>query len=246
MCRVKTAVARALALLGAEAGRMMLTSPCLVCGRELPWRARMASCCETCWRLLPRLAPVRCTSCALPLPAPHATLCIRCHEDPLPVAWCDAWGAYRGSLERLLHAFKFERHDFLDAPFAELLHEALREREELAFDAIVPVPMTRAKFRRRGYNQAELLARRLAARIGGRVEPLLAKRGDGPAQSTLIRDARRENVRGAFTASPRAAGRSILIVDDICTTGETMRACAAALVASGAARVAAIAVAKAT
>ncbi len=172
--------------------------------------------------------------------------CIACLDDPLPVDWTEAWGHYRGSLERLLHAFKFERHDFLDAPLSELLESAIRTRGDVDFDGVVPVPMHRSKLRRRGYNQAELLGRTLARRLRLRCEPrLLRKSLERSPQSTLPRNERAANVRGAFAASPRAHGRSLLLVDDICTTGETLRACANALLAQKAARVCAVVVAKA-
>jgi ComF family protein len=157
----------------------------------------------------------------------------------------EAWGCYRGSLERVLRAFKFKRHDFFADPLSELIEQMLRARGDLDFDAVVPVPMHRAKVRRRGYNQAELLARSLAKRIGVRCQTdLLAKTRDLDAQSKLARDARATNVRGAFLASPRVTSRRILLVDDVCTTGATMRACAGELVRAGAERVAAAVVAK--
>lgn len=163
--------------------------------------------------------------------------------NPLPLAWCEAWGVYRGSLEKLLHALKFERHDFLDDPLASLLEETLRDRE---FDVIAGVPMHRAKERKRGYNQAELLARALSRRVGIQCDmTLLTRRRERATQSSLPKRDRAANVRGAFAASSRVKGKSILIVDDICTTGETLRACAAALTSAGATRVCAVAVAKA-
>ncbi len=161
--------------------------------------------------------------------------------------WCDAWGHYRGPLERLLQALKFHRHDFLDDALAGLLHETLQARGDLSFDAIAAVPMSRARERSRGYNQSELLARALARLGGVRCDmTLLTRRGKQATQSTLPKRARAANVRGAFAASSLVKDRSILIVDDICTTGETLRACAAALREAGAARVCAIAVAKAS
>jgi ComF family protein len=176
-----------------------------------------------------------------------ATLCISCLTTPLPVTWCDAWGEYRGSLERLLHALKFRKHDFLDDALASLLEETVRARGDLAFDAIVAVPMAPAKERRRGYNQAGLLARALARRIGvGCDMTLLGRSGERATQSTLPKRERAANVRGAFSAASRVKGKSILVVDDICTTGETLRACASALVAGGASRVCAVTVAKAS
>jgi ComF family protein len=168
-------------------------------------------------------------------------------KDPLPVDWCDAWGEYKGSLERLLRALKFKRHDFLGDALASLLEETLRARGDLAFDAITGVPMPRARERRRGYNQAELLGRALARRLAIRCDmTLLARRGERAAQSTLPKRSRAGNVQGAFSASTQVKGTSILLVDDICTTGETIRACASALRDAGAARVCAIAVAKAS
>ena len=234
----------ALSIIGREALRIVLPSVCAGCGGELPWRDRVASCCGPCWRSLPRIETAKCVSCALPLPG--GKLCISCSADPLPLTWCEAWGEYRGPLERLLHAFKFQRHDFLAGRFAALLEETIHERDEVTFDTIVAVPMHRAKRRRRGYNQAELLgmalAKRLAVPFEGR---LLTKRAERETQSTLARAQRAANVRGVFEASPRASEKSILIVDDICTTGETFRACARELLRAGATRVCAISVAKA-
>ncbi len=173
--------------------------------------------------------------------------CFDCVAEPLPVDWCDAWGEYRGALEHLLRALKFRRHDFLADALSSLLEQTLRERGDLAFDAIVSVPMPRARERRRGYNQAELLADALSRRLGIRCDPtLLARRGESATQSTLPKRQRAGNVRGAFTASTLVKGTSILLVDDISTTGETIRACASALSEAGASRVCAIAVAKAS
>ena len=238
----------ALSMLGREALRIVLPSWCAACDRELPWRDRTASCCASCWSSLPRITTPKCTSCAVPSDgaASDPFLCVDCMIDPLPVEWSDAWGHYRGSLERLLHAFKFGRHDFLDDGLALLLEQTLHARADLAFDALVPVPMDRGKERRRGYNQAELLARSLSRRIGIAFDTtLLAKSGDHETQSTLTRRQRAINVKGAFTASKAAAGKSLLIIDDICTTGATLRACATQLKRVGAARVCAIAVARA-
>jgi len=236
-------LANALSILGREAVRIVLPSWCVACGGELPWRDRVTSCCGRCWSALPRIEGAKCRSCALPIA--DGEVCIDCMRDPLPLDWCAAWGHYRGPLERVLHALKFERHDFYDAPLAGLMLEVLADRD---FDAVVPVPMHPSRERRRGYNQAELLARSLARRLGIRCDmALLLRRGeDRKTQSTLSRAARAANVRGAFAASSRAAGRRILLVDDICTTGETLRACAGALLRKDAARVCAIAVAKAS
>lgn len=241
---MSSSLASALSLVGREALRIVLPSWCVACGAELPWRERTASVCASCWSALPRIDTVKCNSCARPV---GASTCIACLDDPLPVDWCEAWGEYRGSLESVLHALKFERHDFLDDALAALLEETLVTRNDLAFDAIVAVPMSRAKERRRGYNQAELLARALARRLDVRCDmTLLTRREERATQSRLPKRERAANVRGAFAASSRVKGKSILVVDDICTTGETLRACATVLARAGASRVCAVTVAKAS
>lgn len=229
-----------LTALGRETARIVLHAPCVVCDRELPWCDRVASSCRDCWDSLPRINGAKCESCSAPLSGRGR--CITCLDDPLPVDWTEAWGHYRGPLERVLHAFKFERADFLDRPLAGLLDEVIRDRD---FDAVAAVPMHRSKLRARGYNQAELLARSLAKRIGVPYEPLLTKRAERASQSTLPRRERAANVRNVFTAVKAARDRSVLLIDDICTTGETLRACAAALQRGKAKRVCAAVVAKA-
>lgn len=235
----------ALSTIGREALRIVLPSACIACGREVPWRDRVASCCGPCWRSLPRIESGKCRSCALPLVG--GSVCISCTLDPLPVEWCEAWGEYRDNLQSVLHAFKFQRHDFLATHLSALMVETIRARGDLSFDVIAAVPMHPAKRRRRGYNQAELLAAAMSRKLGIPFDVrLLSKRGEKETQSTLARAARAPNVRGVFEASPRADEQSILLVDDICTTGETFRACAQELLRQGAGRVCAISLAKAT
>jgi ComF family protein len=237
----------ALSIVGREALRIVLPSWCVSCERELPWRGRTASCCGDCWTSLPSLKGPKCRSCSQPAPLADVSqfVCLRCETDPLPLEWCDAWGSYRGGLERLLQALKFQRHDFLAEALAGLLDEMIRSRGDLQFDAIVAVPMHRSHERRRGYNQAELLSRELSKRTGIPYEGTLLKRVEARAtQSTLPRRQRAANVRGAFAAATEAGERSLLLVDDVCTTGETLRACASALRNAGAERVCAAVVAK--
>ncbi|HEY0140900.1 MAG TPA: ComF family protein [Thermoanaerobaculia bacterium] len=236
-------LAGALSVVGREALRIVLPSPCVACGRELPWRDRTASCCGECWAKLPKILTTKCTSCARPYEGLH---CVPCALDPLPLEWCETFGLYEGPLVPMVTALKYRRHDFLDEALAGLMEEALRARGDLAFDALVPVPMARTKERRRGYNQATLLALALSRRIGVPCDmTLLARGAERSTQASLRKKDRAANVLGAFTASDGAHAKQILIVDDISTTGETFRACARALHGSGAARVCAVSVAKA-
>lgn len=171
-------------------------------------------------------------------------MCIGCAGDAPTLDWCGAWGSYEHGLERVLRAFKFERHDFLASHLAELLVEEIGRRHE-AFDLITAVPMHPAKLRRRGFNQSALLARQVARLLDMPFdERMLRKTRDNLTQSSLPRDQRAENVRAVFEASPAARGASVLLIDDISTTGETLRAAARALKGGGASRVGAMVVAR--
>lgn len=234
--------------LGSEIVRVAFGSPCVVCGGELPVRRRVGSCCVDCWSELPRLDEARCSRCALPLPAAEggeSTSCLGCLTEPLEASWIDSWGRYETGLTKVLQAFKFRGHAFLADPLADLLLTVLNARRDSRFDAVVPVPMHPARERKRGFNQAELLSRGLARRsriaLG---EGLVVKTEERRAQADLKKNERRANVRGTFRADGRARGLSLLLVDDICTTGETISACAAALRAAGAKDVAAVTVAR--
>jgi competence protein ComFC len=234
--------------LGSEIVRIAFGSPCVACGGELPVRRRVGSCCVDCWSRLPRIDDDRCARCALPLPAAEGrtgTECLGCLTEPLAASWIDSWGRYDSGLTKVLHAFKFYGHAFLSVPLADLLMDALHARGDRGRDAIVPVPMHPSRERKRGYNQAELLARGVARRSGMAMKSgLLAKIDERRVQADLRKDERRANVKGSFRASRDARGLAILLVDDVCTTGETLSACAAALLDAGAADVAAITVAR--
>lgn len=124
--------------------------------------------------------------------------------------------------------------------------ETLEARGDEEFDCIVPVPMHSRRERGRGFNQAQVLAAHLdrGTRLRMRTD-LMRKTRAGKPQSSLPRAERQANVRGAFVACEKAQDLSILLVDDICTTGETIDACAAALLDAGAARVCGLVVARA-
>ncbi|MDX2149670.1 MAG: hypothetical protein SFV54_02975 [Bryobacteraceae bacterium] len=115
------------------------------------------------------------------------------------------------------------------------------------FDAIVPVPMHWLRRWRRGYNQAELLAREVSRSWGAPVRPLLRRVRSAPAQAGLSAAGRRRNVEGTYQLARgvNVAGLSLLLVDDVFTTGATASACAAALKRGGAKHVAVLTLARA-
>jgi len=145
----------------------------------------------------------------------------------------------------LIHLYKYRKVRTLADPLGGLLLRALPRDE--AFDLVVPVPLHWRKYWQRGFNQAGLLARRVASHTGIPVSPLLRRLRATASQAGLSNTSRRRNVAAAFACGRpgRAAGRKILLIDDVMTTGSTAAACASALKRAGAARVVLLTVSRA-
>ena len=149
---------------------------------------------------------------------------------------------YEGPLRSLIHLFKYSGMKPLARPLAAYLERALAVDEH--FDAVVPVPLHWRKQWSRGFNQAELLARYVAKRRGIPVWNALRRKRATATQAGLANAGRRRNVAAAFAvkgnrlfgrkAARRLAGKKILLIDDVMTTGATASACAAALKRGGA------------
>lgn len=216
----------------------MFPTRCVGCGR------RGAAFCAACWDTLPRLRPPWCPRCSRP--ERHGTRCQDCRRGAASLVAVRAPCGYSGSISVAVRRLKYEQERHLAAPLAALLLDCLAARP-LAVDALVPVPLDPARGRQRGYNQAVLLAAPLAAALE---LPLLAGalRRTRPTRPQVGLNARerRSNVRGAFACvSPSTvAGRRVLLVDDVMTTGATLEACADALAAAGAAQVYGLVVAR--
>ena len=207
--------------------------------------------------LLDLLYPPRCAFCHNLMP-PGVDVCEHCRRT-LPyagaegqkqklthIAACLSPLYYEGSVRDSLLRFKFEGLSGYAKIYGEFLTKCLDENG-ISCDSITWVPVSRQRKRRRGYDQAQLLARELAGRKGIPCEALLRKIRNNPAQSgTGSPAARRANVAGVYrAASPeRIRGRRILLVDDIVTTGATLSECAAVLKRAGAAEVLAVTVAR--
>jgi ComF family protein len=168
---------------------------------------------------------------------------------PPPFVKAVSFGVYQGRMRDAIHAFKYDRLHPAARGMGRMLAEAMAQ---LASEApvemlVVPVPLHRSKYAQRGFNQARALAaealsalRRThpAWRLTLAASTLMRLRATG-SQAGLTPRERRQNVRGAFSVSDpaRVAGRSVLLIDDILTTGATARAAAQALVKAGAAQV---------
>jgi len=148
---------------------------------------------------------------------------------------------YGGAMARAIGRFKYERRPDLARPLADLLWRAIEPyRVELAGDVVVPVPLHPARLAERGFNQSALVAQPIARRLGAPFWPrALLRAKDTARQANLDREARKSNLARAFVVRhpERVRGRSVLLVDDVRTTGATLDACVTVLRGAGAARV---------
>jgi ComF family protein len=184
--------------------------------------------CDACAGAIPRVSYALCARCLVREREP-----VGCARHPHHVVW-PAW-VYDERAALAVHALKFYARPGLARALAEPLAAALPPA--LAPDLVVAVPLHAARRRERGYDQAALLADALAERIGApRLPGALTRVRATPAQSRLGARARRANLAGAFRVERPAtlAGRRVLVVDDVVTTGATLEACLDALAAAGA------------
>ena len=219
---------------------------CAGCRGDIPAEAESVVCVD-CWDALPRWNGLSCIVCGLPLPDGGAR-CRDCRRARRAFRFLRSAGVYEGSLGRMIRTFKYEGREDLAEPFARLLAELWEGEPRLApVDAVVPVPLHWIRERLRGYNQAAVLARAFGRETGLPVlESALKRRKATKSQTELRRGERQENVKDAFDArrSEELRGKTILLVDDVCTTGATLEACARALKKGGARRVGALTVAR--
>jgi ComF family protein len=146
-----------------------------------------------------------------------------------------------------LHVFKFSRKVSLADPLSAVLLRGCNGALPCPADVVIPVPLHRARERERGFNQAGLLARRVARSLRADLgERWLGRARATAAQADLSGAERWTNVRGAFTLRDRGAvrGRHVVLVDDVLTTGATAAECAEVLRAGGAASVGILTVAR--
>jgi competence protein ComFC len=214
-------------------------------------------------RIFPRLPAEVCEFCGTPVATPFAPGagqrleaeasgatqrgCFACRGRPYAFARVRSYAAYEGKLIRAVVMLKFERREPLAAWFATQL-AAVAERESLAADVVLSVPLHRQRQRERGYNQADLIARPLAQQPGLPYQSVLLMRTKPrPDKHILSLSERWESVRGAFAT--RSGSQidilRVLLVDDVMTTGAPLDAGAKALRQAGAKSVIGLTVARA-
>ena len=215
----------------ARAASLLFGGSCYLCRG-----AARAILCESCYADLPRIASgpgaERCPRCALA--SPSGAVCGRCLTQPPAYDATTAALAYAFPADVLVQALKFRGELALAPLLGNLLAGFVSER----VDCIVPVPLSAARLRSRGYNQALEIARHVASATGTRLAPDACLRSrDTAVQMDLPLTERVRNVRGAFECLRLVGGATIAVLDDVMTTGATLEEVAAALKRAGAARV---------
>ena len=221
-------------------GAVLFPGQCAVCSQPLEEMNRLPVC-AGCWGGLRRYEGPSCFDCGRPFPSAiplsaSKPLCGLCRRDAFFFRKARSFGLYEGVLRQVILLVKFQRHERLARRLGEKLMDTLTQEEELLKSTrIVPVPLHRTRKRERGFNQAEVLAKELAelARIPLDRDSLRRTRFTLP-QTGLSPSARRKNVRGAFDVrGSQLRGHTVLLVDDVMTTGATVNACARSLKQSG-------------
>ncbi|MBI2402936.1 MAG: ComF family protein [Gemmatimonadetes bacterium] len=184
-----------------------------------------------CARCRLRLQPLLggCGRCRHPLPLIGG--CRFCAEWPAELAWARSAVWLDHEAREMVHHLKYRGYQRLAPLMADLI---ARHAPRPQGGALAPIPLTRRRFRERGYNQAALIARALGRAWNLPVhEELLTRRRDGGSQTALTPEERAANVAGAFAAPPAGVARGVIIVDDVLTTGATLVAAAGALAGAG-------------
>jgi ComF family protein len=178
------------------------------------------------------------------LPERGVGLCLGCTTNPPPYDAAISWTAYEGVARELIHLLKYDRV----LPVASYLAERLNTLPASTAELVAAVPLARARQRERRFNQAALIARRLARlRRTPFSDRLLVRRRETQSQAGLTAEERERNVNGAFgmVDARKVKGKRVLLVDDILTTGATARECAAVLKRAGASYIGVLTVARA-
>jgi ComF family protein len=230
---------------------------CRLCERVLV-HASTVPICEECLGSFAALGGAVCETCGQPLAAwslggarderaAESSVCPECQTREHGFDRARSYALYKAGLVRAIVLLKFERVEPLGRWFAGRLAEVARS-QGLEADIVVPVPLYRQRERERGYNQADLIAKPLAGKLGLPYRAvLLVRTKPRPDKHVLSLEERWDSVRGAFATRPgtKVDNLRVLLVDDVMTTGATLDACAKALRGAGAKSVIGLTVARA-
>lgn len=195
---------------------------CIFCGDELNSKA-INDTCENCHDNLPKLEHF-CLRCGGPVEDNNDGVCFNCKANNFNFVKARSVFAYSGDIVKVIHKFKFGRSKYLYEPMAEYMCDVF-SKWDISVDIITSVPLHKNREKVRGYNQSKLLAEFIAEKFNIKYLDLVEKVVDNTAQATLDMKSRRENVKDVYKpiveTRDEVKGKTILLIDDIMTTGAT-------------------------
>lgn len=218
---------------------------CRACRNRIEGRDALCFC-GSCWARIRLVAHPLCSICGRPFPDASGDdhSCGTCLSRTHYFARARAWACYpreeaaNHPLREVVQKFKYGRKVSLGKPLGRLMAQGCGDfLEACHIDLIVPVPLHVNRLRWRGFNQSVLLAREVSRTHGIPTDPfVLSRLKDTPPQTQLAEDERRKNVRGVFFVNPDKSvkRKSVLLVDDVYTSGATVNECSRTLIRAGA------------
>lgn len=211
---------------------------CIGCGEDL--FDERCGLCPSCLKHIGTINGRICRRCGRPLPEMSTSLCYACFGKLTSFRGNVAVAAYSDLAQQLIFKYKYKDHRYIGFHMAEMMAELLQTTWISDVDCIVGVPSSRKRIRQRGYCQMALVAEHLSDMTGLRhIKGCLIRTHDTPRMKKLNREGRGQALKGCFEviAPENILGRSVLLIDDIMTTGATLEICSQALLEAGAAEV---------
>ncbi len=205
---------------------LLFPPSCVNCNAENSWL------CQSCLSSISFITTDVCERCGAPTPANSSLFCRQCNNNPLHYIDSIRAASYfeNNPIRPAIHFLKYRNHRAVAAMLGEILADVY-QRYAYAANVIVPVPLHRSRFKERGYNQSELLARQLGKLLNLPVNTVTLQRNrKTKSQMKLGVGERHKNVADAFFCQDKQLlNQHVLLIDDVCTTGSTLDFCAAAL-----------------
>ena len=212
---------------------LFFPAECRICEKSLEPLNR-SFICTGCWSKIKWIVPAYCSRCSKPVPScqipgeSSRLLCRECFGEPALYTRLLVPILYEGVMKKAIHLLKYERKEGIFLEIERILPTFI-EQTFLSFsqlDEIIPIPLHRKKLKQRGFNQAYLLARFLSRFLEVKLtHSSLLRVKETQSQTKLSKQERAANVKGAFRVKDGSSfeGKTILLVDDVCTTGATLR-----------------------
>lgn len=205
--------------------------------------------CRDCEKAMKEIIPPICMKCSKPIDmnAPE-NLCSDCRKHDHSFEMSRSVYAYEGSVKKGIYNFKYYNKPYFYRFFGRCLVDCMKENDYSGLELVVPVPLHRSKMRKRGYNQSELLARYISKNTAIPFVDILKRIKKTPKQSQMTKEERGKNLKNAFDVKKGMAkvlaGKTVLLVDDVYTTGSTADECSSTLLKNGASKVFVITIAR--